>query len=101
MRPVTHMTKVPMDISTHSELSTFQVANLQNHEVIPRMPWLRELNPTIPWNDKRIRFNSERGTTRSLNRSPVAYAIPKEEALEESLKTRILQDLVQQLPDGQ
>ena len=26
--PVTHMTKVPMDISSHRELATFQVANL-------------------------------------------------------------------------
>jgi len=31
MGPVTHMTKVPMDISSHMELATFQVANLQNH----------------------------------------------------------------------
>jgi len=59
MGPVTHMTKVPMDISSHRELATFQVANLQNHEVILGMPWLREHNPTIDWNDKRITFNSE------------------------------------------
>ena len=57
--PVTHMTKVPMDVSSHRELETFQVANLQNHEVILGMPWLREHNPTIDWNDKRITFNSE------------------------------------------
>ena len=44
---VTHMTKVPMDISSHKELATFQVANLQNHEVILGMPWLRKHNPTI------------------------------------------------------
>jgi len=47
MGPVTHMTKVPMDISSHREWATFQVANLHNHEVILRMPWLREHNPTI------------------------------------------------------
>ena len=46
MGPVTHMTKVRMDISSHRELATFQVANLQNHEVIHGMPWLREHNPT-------------------------------------------------------
>jgi len=34
MGPVTHMTKVPMDIISHRELATFQVANLKNHEVI-------------------------------------------------------------------
>src|ERR1700759_5724678 len=53
MGPVTHMTKVPMDISSHRELATLQVANLQNHEVILGMPWLRKHNPTIDWNDKR------------------------------------------------
>ena len=47
MGPVTHMTKVPMDISSHRELATFQVANLQNYKVILGMPWLREHNPTI------------------------------------------------------
>jgi len=88
MRPVTHMTKVPMDISSHRELATFQVANLQNHEVIRGMPWLGEHNPTIDWNDKRITFNSERCTTWCLKSSPVAYAIPEEKALEENLITR-------------
>ena len=38
MRPVTQMTKVPMDISSHRELANFQVANLQKHEVILRIP---------------------------------------------------------------
>jgi len=47
MGPVTHMTKVPIDISSYRELATFQVANLQNHEVILGMPCLREHNPTM------------------------------------------------------
>jgi len=38
MGPVTHMMKLPMDISSHRELATFQVAKLQNHEVILGMP---------------------------------------------------------------
>jgi len=38
MGPITHMTKVTMDIGNHRELATFQVANLQNHEVILEMP---------------------------------------------------------------
>jgi len=60
MGPVSHMImKVPMDISSHRELATFQVANLQNHEVILGMPWLIEHNPTIDWNNKKITFNSE------------------------------------------
>jgi len=88
MGPVTHMTKVPMDINSHRELATFQVANLQNHKVILGMPWLREHNPTIDWNDKRITFNSERCTTSCLKGSPVAYAVPEDKALEENLITR-------------
>jgi len=72
MGPVTHMMKVPMDLSSHRELVTFQVANLQNHEFILGMPWLREDNPTIDWNDKKITFNSERCTTWCLHSSPVA-----------------------------
>jgi len=88
MGPVTHMTKVLMDISSNRELATFQGANLQNHEVILRMPWLREHNPTIDWNDKTITFNSERCTTWCLKCSPVAYTVPEEKALEENLITR-------------
>jgi len=88
MGPVTHMTKVPMDISSHRELATFQVANLQNHQVILGMPWLREHNPTIYWNDKRITFNSERCTTWCPKSSPVAYVVPEEKPREENLITR-------------
>jgi len=88
MGPVTQMRKVSMDISSHRELATFQVANLQNHEVILGMPWLREHNPTIDWNDKRITFRSERCTTWCLKCPPVVYVIPKEKALEENLITR-------------
>jgi len=88
MGPVTHMTRVPMDINSNREMATFQVANLQNHEVILGMSWLREHNPTINWNDKRITFNSERCTTWCLYSSPIAYAVPEEKALEENLITR-------------
>jgi len=88
MGPVTHMTKVAMDIRSHRELATFQVANLQNNEVILGMPWLRKHNRRIDWNDKRITFNSERCTTWCLKGSPVAYAVLEEKALEENLITR-------------
>jgi len=88
MGPVTHMTKVPIDLSSHRELATFQVANLQNHEVILGMPWVREYDPRLNWYDKRITLNSERCTTWYLKSSPVAYAIPEEKALEENLTTR-------------
>ena len=47
MGPVTHMATVSKDISHHRELATFEVANLQYHEVILRMTWLRGHNPTI------------------------------------------------------
>jgi len=88
MGQVTHMRNVSMDISSHRELAIFQVANLQNHEVTLGMPCLSKHNPTIDWNDKRIRFNSEQCTTWCLKSSPVAYAVPEEKALEESLITR-------------
>jgi len=88
MGPVTHMTIVPMDISSHRQLATFQVANLQNHEVILGMPWLREHNSTIDWTDKRITFHSKRCTTWCLKSSPVAYAVPEEKPLEENLIIR-------------
>ena len=52
------------------------------------MPWLREHNPTIDWNDKRITFNSEQCTTWYLKSSHVAYAVPEEKELEENLITR-------------
>jgi len=89
MGPITQLTKVPMDISSHRELAPSLVANLQNHEVILGMPWLREHNPTMNWNDKGITFNSERCTTWCLKGSLVAYAVPEEKALEENLITRL------------
>ena len=88
MGPVTSMTKLPMDISSHTELATFQVANLRKHEFILGMPWLGEHNPSIDWNDKRITFNSARCTPWCLKCSSVAYARPEEKALEENLITR-------------
>jgi len=88
MGPVTYMTRVSIDISSHRELATFQVGNLQNYEIILGMPWLREHNSTIDWNDKRITFNSEQCTTRCLKSSPVVYAVPEEEALEGNLIIR-------------
>jgi len=88
MGPVTHMTKVPTDLCSHRESATFQVAKLQNHEVILGMPWLREHNRTIDWNDKRIIFNRERCTTWCLKSSPVAYTVPEAKALKENLINR-------------
>ena len=85
---VTHMTKVPMDISSHRKLATFQVANLQNYEVILGMPWLRKHNPTIDWNDKKITFNDERCTTWCLNSSHVDYAIPEHQQKQGSLRVQ-------------
>ena len=85
---VTHMARVPMDISHHRELASFQVANLQQHEVILGMPWLWGYNPTIDWKERKITVNSEWCTTECRNSSLVAYTIPESEALEENLITR-------------
>jgi len=88
MGPVTHMMKLPMDMSSHRKLATFQLANLQNQEVILEMPWLREENSAINWSDKRMTFNSERCTTWYLKCSPVAYAVRQETDLESNLIPR-------------
>jgi len=98
MGPVTHMTKVPMDISTHREVAILQVPKLQNHVVMLGMPWLREHNPTIDWNDKRITFNSELCTTWCLKGSSIPYAVPEEKALEETLITRFSKILAKNGP---
>ena len=81
MGPVTHTTSVPMDISSHRELASFQVANLRNHEVILGMPWLQKHSPRIDWNDKKITFDSERCTSHSLKSSPVVTCIHVPEAV--------------------
>jgi len=47
MGPITHTAKVPMNIGSHRELATFQVAKLPNHEVILGIPWLKQHSPRI------------------------------------------------------
>ena len=47
MEPVTHIAKVPMTIGNHQEFATLQMANLQNHEVIFGMVWLKGHNTKI------------------------------------------------------
>jgi len=79
MGPITHTAKVPMDIGSHRELATFQVAKLPNHEVILGMPWLKQHSPRIDWGQGKINFESERCTTWCLKESPTVYAIPEEE----------------------
>ena len=49
MGPITHLAEVPMEIGGHKELATLQVANLENHEIILGMPWLKGHNPRIDW----------------------------------------------------
>jgi len=84
MGPVTHIAKVRMDIGAHREMTTFQVANLQNHEAILGMPWLKNHNPRIDWGQGKITFDSKKCTTMCLKESPTVYAIPEAEALEEN-----------------
>jgi len=88
MGPVTHTATVPMDIGADREITTFQVAKLQNHEAILGMPWLKSHNPRIDWGQGKITFDSEKCTTMCLNESPTVYAIPQAEALEENLVSR-------------
>jgi len=86
MGPITHTAKVPMDIGSHRELATFQVAKLPNHEVILGMPWLKQHSHRIDWGQGKITFKSARCTTWCLKESPTVYAIPEDEAREENLK---------------
>src|ERR1700761_3153246 len=88
MGPVTHTAKVPITIGNHQELATLQVANLQNHEVILRMPWLKEHNPKIDWGKNKITFDSERCTTWCLDKKSSVYGIPEAKAREQNLITR-------------
>src|SRR6201995_2255711 len=88
MGPVTHIAKVPMTIGNHQELATLQVANLQNHEVILGMPWLKGHNPKIDWEKNKITFDSERCTTWCLDKKSSVYGIPEAKAREENLITR-------------
>jgi len=69
MGPITHTAKVHMDIGSHRELATFQVAKLPNHEVVLRMPWLKQHSPPINWGQGKITFESERCTTWWLKES--------------------------------
>ena len=86
--PVTHIAKGPMTIGNHQEVATLQVANLQNHEVILRMPWLKGHHSTIDWGKNKIPLDSERCTTWCLDRKSTVYAIPKGTAREENLVAR-------------
>ena len=60
MDPTTHIAEVAIKIVGHRELATLQVANLQNHEIILGMLWVKEHNPRIDWEEEKITFDSER-----------------------------------------
>src|ERR1700744_4205202 len=91
MGPVTHIAKVPMTIGNYQEVATLQVANLQNHEVILGMPWLKGHNPRIDWGKNKITFDSERCTTWCLDKKSSVYGIPEATVREENLITRFLE----------
>ena len=85
---ITHIAEVPMEIGGHRVLATLQVANLQNHEIILGMPWLRGHNPKIDWEEQKITFDSERCIMWCLDKSATIYAVPETKAQEENLITR-------------
>jgi len=84
--PITHTAKVPMDIGSHRELATLQVAKLPNHDGILGRPWLKQDSFRIDWGQGKITFESERCPTWCLKESLTVYAIPENEAREENLK---------------
>ena len=88
MGHITLIAEVPMEIGGHRELATMQVANLQNHEIILGMLWLKGHNPKIDCEEQKITFDSERCITWCLDKSATIYAVPKAKAQEENLVTR-------------
>jgi len=50
---VTHIAKVHIDIGAYRELTTFQVAKLQNHKAILGMPWLKNHDSRIDWSKEK------------------------------------------------
>ena len=89
--PITYTGKVLIKIGGHREIAILQVANLQNHEIILRMPWLKEHNTKIHWENEKIIFDSERCITWCLDQSATIYAVPERKAREENLITGILE----------
>jgi len=92
MGQITHTAKVPMNIGSHRELATFQVAKLPNNEVILGMPWLKQHSPQIDWGKGKITCESERCTTWCLKEPPTVYAIPEDEAPTRELESRVRRD---------
>ena len=88
MGPITQIAEVQRGIGGHKELATLPVANLQNHEIILGMRWLKGQNPKIDWEEEKITFDSERYTTWCLDKSATIYAVPETKAQEESLISR-------------
>ena len=88
MGPITHIAEVPMEIGGQKELATLQVANLQNHEIIIGIQWLKGDNPRIDWEEQEITFDSERCITWCLDKSGTIYEVPETKAQEENLITR-------------
>jgi len=85
MGPVTYIARVLMDIGYYRELAIFQVVKLKHHNTILGMPWLRNHNPRINWEQGRITFHRERCTTWCLKESLTVYMILEAEVLEENL----------------
>ena len=86
--PIKQTAVVPMEIGGHKELATLQVTNLQNYEIILGMPWLKEHNPKIDWEEQKITFDSERCITWCLDKLATIYAVPETKAEEQNLITR-------------
>ena len=85
MGPVTHISTEPIDLESNRETNSFQVANLPNHEIILGMPWLKNHNSRIDWEQGKITFKSDKCTQECLKESPSVYGIPEDEAREENL----------------
>ncbi len=86
--PITHTAETTMTIGSHQEYATFQAANLEHHEAILGIPWLRKHNPRINWANGQITFDSNLCINRCLERSPTVETVPEAQAEEENLAVR-------------
>ena len=87
MTPITHIAKVLSEIGGHREIATLQVANPQHHKIILDIPWLKEHDLKIDWENEKITFDSEQCITWCLDQSATIYPVLGHKAQEEILIT--------------
>src|SRR5713101_8229877 len=78
--PITHTAETTMTIGSHQEYATFQAANLEHHEAILGIPWVRKHNPRIDWANGQLKCESNLCINRCLEGPPTVEAVPEAQA---------------------